>query len=149
MIEIEEDKLLEWIKHLQDEDASGAWNKDDDIKFKQILQDHELRKEIVDLADIWDGKESIKYGKTLMRILSKLGIEDIPEFYSKENTDKFHEETLTIPQIEKYREQIRKDRQIVKRIEDRKLRAHTLVLSGYKEYEKEEKLLQKIIEGKE
>ncbi len=42
MIEIEEEyKLLEWIKHLQDEYASGAWNKDDDVKFKQILQDHE------------------------------------------------------------------------------------------------------------
>ena len=27
---------------------------------QQILQDHELRKEIVDLADIWDGKESEK-----------------------------------------------------------------------------------------
>ncbi len=63
------------------------------LDFKQqILQDHELRKKIVDLADIWDGVESARYGKQLDVILNDLGIKDIPEFYSKENMDKFIKE---------------------------------------------------------
>jgi len=59
---------------------------------QQILQDHELRKIIVDLADIWDGVESERYGKQLLEILNDLGIKDIPEFYSKENMDRFLKE---------------------------------------------------------
>lgn len=51
-------------------------------------QNEKLRKEIVDLADFWDGKESIKYGKILLEILKKLGIDDVPDFYSKENIDR-------------------------------------------------------------
>lgn len=50
---------------------------------QQLHQDHELRKRIVDLADIWDGKESEIYGKQLLKVLNDLGIKDIPEFYSK------------------------------------------------------------------
>ncbi len=59
---------------------------------QQILQDIKLRKKIVDLADIWDGVESARYGKQLLEILNDLGIKDIPEFYSKENMDKFIKE---------------------------------------------------------
>ncbi len=75
---------------------------------QQIQQDYELRKKIVDLADIWDGKESEIYGKQLEVILNDLGIKDIPEFYSKENMDKFVKEL----------EQDRKDAQIVKRLKE-------------------------------
>ena len=70
------------IKHI--------WDKIQAEQLKQqILQNQKLRKEIVDLADIWDGKESERYGKQLLKILNDLGIKDIPEFYSEENIDKF------------------------------------------------------------
>ncbi len=59
---------------------------------QQILQDHELRKKIVDLADIWDGVESKRYGKQLLEILNDLGIKDIPEFYSEKNISKITKE---------------------------------------------------------
>ena len=75
---------------------------------QQILQDIKLRKKIVDLADIWDGVESARYGKQLEVILNDLGIKDIPEFYSKENMDKFIKELA----------QDREDRQIVKEIKE-------------------------------
>jgi hypothetical protein len=48
----------------------------------RIEQNEKLREEIVELADIWDGKESGKYGKSLQGILDKLGINDIPYFWT-------------------------------------------------------------------
>ena len=51
-------------------------------------QNRELRKRVVDLADIWDGMESLHYGQRLQEILDELGIKDVPEFYKKENIDK-------------------------------------------------------------
>jgi len=48
-----------------------------------------LRERIVDIADLWDGKESSHYGDRLTSILRSLGINDVPEFYKKENVDKF------------------------------------------------------------
>jgi len=56
---------------------------------QRILQNEKLRQFIVDLADIWDGKESLHYGKTLYHYLKELGINDVPAFYKKENIDKF------------------------------------------------------------
>ncbi len=58
----------------------------------QIKQNQKLRDEIVDLADIWDGAESGRYGNALQGILDKLGIKDIPAFYKKENIDKLLKE---------------------------------------------------------
>jgi len=55
-------------------------------------QNQKLREQIVDLADIWDGKESQRYGSILQTILDELNIKDIPEFYKKENIDKFLKE---------------------------------------------------------
>ena len=57
-------------------------------EIKQILKNQELRKEIVDIADIWDGPESSRYGNTLTNILKKLDINDVPDFYEKNNIDK-------------------------------------------------------------
>ena len=54
----------------------------------RIEQNEKLREAIVDLADLWDGKESGKYGKTLQITLDKLGIKDLPKYYI-ENFDKF------------------------------------------------------------
>jgi hypothetical protein len=51
-------------------------------------QNEKLRKEIVDLADLWDGPESERYGQILQNILDNLGIKDTPEFYKKENMDR-------------------------------------------------------------
>ena len=36
---------------------------------QEDIQNAELRKEIVDLADLWDGKESMKYGNSLLKLL--------------------------------------------------------------------------------
>ena len=58
----------------------------------QILQNQELREFIVDLADIWDGPVSFYYGGTLYNKLKELGINDVPEFYKKENIDKIIKE---------------------------------------------------------
>jgi len=55
-------------------------------------QNRQLRKKIVDLADIWDGKESSHYGNRLQEILIALGIRDIPDFYKKENIDRIIKE---------------------------------------------------------
>lgn len=49
-------------------------DKQDEINLK-------LRIAIVDLADIWDGAESGRYGRALHTILNKLGIKDVPYFY--------------------------------------------------------------------
>ena len=57
----------------------GDKNKQELIK-EQILKNQELRYKIVDLADIWDGKESGRYGDSLQHVLNDLGIKDIPEF---------------------------------------------------------------------
>ncbi len=57
-------------------------------KDKRNEINEKLRKEIVDIADIWDGPESEHYGKALLAILYDLGIQDVPEFYKKENIDK-------------------------------------------------------------
>jgi len=59
---------------------------------QQILDNDKLREQIVDLADIWDGKESQRYGSILQTILDELNIKDMPEFYKKENIDKFLKE---------------------------------------------------------
>lgn len=132
MIEIkEEDIILDWkgmdeIHIFYTEKQLGKQLK------QQILQDHELRKEIVDLADFWDGKESIKYGKVLMRILDKLGIKDIPEFYSEKNITKI---------IQKI-----KDRQIVMRLEKRIKELQKETVEPYTSMEVD---LQKILDGEE
>ena len=55
---------------------------------KQILENQELCKEIVDLAYIWDEPELQRYGATLMRILKKLEINDVPDFYKQKNINK-------------------------------------------------------------
>lgn len=62
------------------------------MKWERIIKDmtreeqnEKLRERIVDLADLWDGKESQRYGDELQRILHSLGIKDMPKFYTKEN----------------------------------------------------------------
>ena len=70
----------------------------DDKRMKIIVTNQRLREQIVDLADIWDGSESWHYGQRLQAILNKLGIDDVPEFYKKENIDKL------IKQMKKRRE---------------------------------------------
>lgn len=50
---------------------------------QQILQNQKLREEIVDAADFYDGKETQIIGKTLQKILDKLGIKDAPKCYSE------------------------------------------------------------------
>ncbi len=62
------------------------------IELKEINKNQRLREQIVDLADIWDGKESLHYGSRLRVILESLGIKDIPKFYKKENIDKLIKE---------------------------------------------------------
>lgn len=54
----------------------------------RIEQNEKLREIIVDFADLWDGKESSKYGQRLQKVLDELGIKDTPSFYSKENINK-------------------------------------------------------------
>ena len=58
----------------------------------RIEQNEELRKIIIDLADLWDGKESERYGRILSKVLFGLGINDIPEFYKKDNINKVIDE---------------------------------------------------------
>lgn len=53
-----------------------------------------LRDIIVDLADLWDGKESQRYGERLYSVLNELGINDVPKFYKKENMDKIIKELM-------------------------------------------------------
>lgn len=45
-------------------------------------QNELLREKIVDLADLWDGQESSRYGDALQFILDELGIKDMPKFYT-------------------------------------------------------------------
>ncbi len=61
----------------------------DSDRMEVIKTNQKLRDIIVDLADIWDGKESQRYGNRLQSVLDELGIKDVPVFYSKENMDKF------------------------------------------------------------
>lgn len=49
-------------------------------KENQIIQNQLLREKIVDLADLWDGKESLKYGQRLQDVLEGLGIDDCPDY---------------------------------------------------------------------
>jgi hypothetical protein len=58
----------------------------------RIEQNEKLREFIVDLADLWDGKESEKYGHRLQSVLDELGIKDTPKFYSKENINSIIDE---------------------------------------------------------
>ena len=51
---------------------------------ERIAQNEKLREMIVDLADFWDGKESIKYGTKLQTILREIGIHDVPRRYSED-----------------------------------------------------------------
>ncbi len=66
------------------------------LHYKEEMNDIEtnkkLRERIVDLADLWDGPESMHYGNRLQAILDDLGIKDIPEFYKPENINKFVKE---------------------------------------------------------
>ena len=50
-------------------------------------QNEQLREKIVDLADLWDGQESSRYGDVLQHILDKIGINDIPKFYGQPMKD--------------------------------------------------------------
>jgi len=93
MIELKE----EGIRVLHDDgffccDEVIIANKNPEKLKEHLLQNEKLRKIIVDLADLWDGLESSKYGQRLDHVLNDLGIKDIPEFYSKENMDKFIKE---------------------------------------------------------
>ena len=51
---------------------------------EECVKNHKLKIAVVELSAIWDGKESGKYGKTLQITLDKLGIKDIPEYFSEE-----------------------------------------------------------------
>lgn len=59
------------------------------LEMNSIEQNEKLREEIVELADLWDGKESEKYGEILQGILDKLGIKDTPYFWTKEGMNEF------------------------------------------------------------
>ena len=61
-------------------------------KDKRNEINEKLRKRIVDLADMWDGKESQKYGGRLYDVLNDLGIHDVPMFYSRENINRMIKE---------------------------------------------------------
>ena len=61
-------------------------------KDKRNEINEKLREIIVDLADLWDGEESERYGKRLYSVLKELGINDVPKFYRKENMDKIIKE---------------------------------------------------------
>lgn len=50
----------------------------------RIEQNELLREKIVDLADLWDGVESQRYGDALQFILDELGIIEMPKFYSED-----------------------------------------------------------------
>ena len=60
-------------------------------KDKRNEINEKLREIIVDLADLWDGPESSRYGERLNNVLEELGINDIPEFYKKDNINKMIE----------------------------------------------------------
>jgi len=75
-------------------DILGTPELEDEINKLKIKceQNEKLRKIIIDCADLWDGKESSRYGDRLNNILKELGITEIPDFYSKENMDKVMDE---------------------------------------------------------
>lgn len=54
-------------------------------------QNELLREKIVDLADLWDGVESSRYGTALQFILDELGIKDMPKFYGQPMKDMIDE----------------------------------------------------------
>ena len=58
---------------------------------KDILTNQKLREHIVDLADLWDGQESSRYGTALQFILDELGIKDMPKFYGQSMKDMIDE----------------------------------------------------------
>ena len=84
------------LRHVRFSSLEGdeiEWTDEQAHKLKQqILTNQQLRDEIVDLADIWDGVESMRYGRALLNVLDKLGIKDVPAFYSKENINKMIKE---------------------------------------------------------
>lgn len=47
-----DDELIKWVDHLQDDDASGAWNKKDDETFQQILNDYDKARTYDEIAKI-------------------------------------------------------------------------------------------------
>jgi len=60
----------------------------DNARMEVIKTNQKLRDIIVDLADIWDGKESQRYGDRLQNVLDDLEIKEMAQFYSKENMDR-------------------------------------------------------------
>lgn len=60
----------------------------------RIEQNEKLRERIVDLADLWDGMESSRYGEALQKVLDDLDISEIPKFYSKENMNALIDELI-------------------------------------------------------
>lgn len=67
-------------------------DKNDLEKIKQsIIINQKLRERIIDLTDLWDGKESWKYGNSLQNILDELGINEMPKFYGQEMKDMLDE----------------------------------------------------------
>ncbi len=59
-----------------------------------ILVNQKLRERIVNLADLWDGKESQRYGEALQNILKELEIKDMPKFYTKESINQIIDELI-------------------------------------------------------
>lgn len=57
-------------------------------------QNEKLREHIIDLADLWDGVESSRYGEALQKVLDDLGIFEMPKFYSKENMNSIIDELI-------------------------------------------------------
>ncbi len=64
----------------------------DNARMEVIKTNQKLRDIIVDLADIWDGKESQRYGDRLQNVLDDLEIKEMAQFYSKENMDRIIKE---------------------------------------------------------
>ncbi len=58
------------------------------------LVNQKLRERIVNLADLWDGKESQRYGEALQNILKELEIKDMPKFYTKESINQIIDELI-------------------------------------------------------
>lgn len=81
-------------------DTRTGYEKAMEVK-SRILQNEILRKKVVDLADIWDGRESERYGKSLLELLHSIGIHDMPDFYKKENINKLIDELVKERRIEK------------------------------------------------
>jgi len=85
----------------------------DSNRMEVIKTNQKLRDIIVDLADIWDGKESERYGNRLQNVLDELEIKEMAQFYSKENMDKFIKELddeRTIRENKKILAEVEKER---------------------------------------